>query len=127
MNNVSKRNVAKVGNLKPLKTFPASPSGYDDIVYNIKELDLEVHYECYGHEGELRNGKLVFEFFVALSIESETNGASHFGTVLPPNSATLFEFDSDLRDGFRGFQIWFSNNQLITVVCQRVLVGNEMF
>jgi hypothetical protein len=109
--------------LKPLKAFPIAPSGYDDVICRINELNLEVAYECCDSDGETRTGNIVFDFFVALSIESENNN----GVGLPRRSEMLYTFPADDREGFRGFQIWFSNNHLITVVCKRVVIGNEEF
>jgi hypothetical protein len=109
--------------LKLLKQFPIAPTGYGDVEYKIDGLNLEVMYQCHDREGEYRTGKLVFEFFVALCIESANNDNGW----LPPDSDTLYGFESNEREGFRGYQVWFSDNDLITVSCQRVLVENEVY
>lgn len=110
--------------LKALKEFPRAPTGYGDIDYEFVELDLRVTYHCTDQNGVDRVGTLVFEFCVAHCIESETNRG---GSVLPPDADTLFGFPSDMREGFSGYKIWFSNNQVITAICERVLVDNEEF
>ena len=106
-----------------LKEFPVAPTGYGDIDYEFVELDLRVTYHCRDQAGNDRVGTLVFEFCVAHCIESETNRDAD----LPPSSATLFGFASDKREGFSGYKIWFSSNQVITAICKRVLIGNELF
>jgi hypothetical protein len=114
---------AIIEDLKPLKKFPTAPAGYGDVSYRINNLDLIVSYECIDQDGLQHSGELKFEFFIALSIESETNNK----VGLPHDSAVLFCFDSDLRESFKGYQIWFSNNDLATLVCKRVIIGNEVF
>lgn len=115
-----------VDGLRLLKQYPVAPTGYDDVHYSFDNLDLSVIYQCSDKDGGDRHGILKFETCYALAIESETNSEGWFD--LPPESAALFGFSTSMRrDGAKGFQVWFPNNAVITVICERVVDGNEVF
>jgi hypothetical protein len=119
-----KFNDEEVVGLREIKTIARPSAGYGDVTYEFSDRDLTVNFKYSDqHTASRKSGAVKFEFVVALSIESETN--NKIG--LPDESGVLFGFDTNLRKGFSGYQIWFSNNDLITVVCQRVFIGNEVF
>ena len=116
-----KRNVTT---LRKLKSFPVSPRGYDDVVYSFDRANFSLTYSCLDSDDLAQHGTLLFEFVIGLCIENENNDE---GVEFPDTSATLYGFETKARRGFRGYQIYFSNNDVVTVICERVLVGNEEF
>jgi hypothetical protein len=98
--------------------LPSSQSGCGGVNFNFTDSNVVVDYEYFDDAKEVEAvAKLSFEFVVAISIESENN--SRVG--LPERSETLYGFKTDVREGFRGFQLWLSDNYLITVVCNKVV------
>jgi hypothetical protein len=117
------KNIYSAIDLTPLKEFPIAPSGYDNVDYLFIKPDLEVTYSCIDEFDQKRTGKLFFDFVIAVSIEYESNDIIN----LPEHSDVLYSHTSNLREGFKGYKVWFSNNELISVVCKHVLVDNERF
>jgi hypothetical protein len=115
---------ATVPEPKILKVLPQSDMGYGDIDYEFRDRDLIVDFQHFDQGTREENrGRIVFSFVIALSIESENNNHTGF----PPDSGVIYGFDADLREGFTGYQVWFTHNDLVTVVCQKAIIGNEVF
>ena len=108
--------------LSVVKKFPVAPWGYETD-YSFKELDLEVTFNAIDQNQQKISGRINFISCFAICIEAESNNTTN----LPPRSDTLYSFDSVEREGFRGFQIWFSDDSLITVACRSVMIGNEEY
>jgi hypothetical protein len=109
--------------LKVLKRLHDPSSGILDTSYRIEELNVHLTYEYEDETGKMCQGRITFEFFAALSLENDSNGSG----ILPPQSMTLYEFQSNKREGFRGFKIWLPDAEMIEISCKSVLIGNERF
>jgi hypothetical protein len=112
-----------VNMMKALTRIPDMPLGVSKLSYCIENLDAEVSYVYEENDVVQFSGRIKFEFFVAITIESETNVNSN----LPPEPFILYEFAPSKREDFRGFKIWFEDGEVVTVSCKSVLVGNERF
>jgi hypothetical protein len=113
--------------LKIIKRIPDMPFGVSKLSYRIEDLDAEIYYEYEENDEVKFSGRIKFEFYVALSIESENNAYSGPDSNLPPEPFAIYEFKPSKREGFRAFKIWFEDGEVITVSCKNVLVGNEKF
>jgi hypothetical protein len=114
----------KITNLTLLKHLPVVVSGYDDVRYEFLDRDLKVRFSyTFNDKKTSKIETLEFHFTIAIGIESENNN----DVGLPSKSDVLFSFEADAMEGFNGYQIWFSNNDLVTVVCQYVTYNNEKF
>jgi hypothetical protein len=112
--------------LKIIKRIPDMPLGVSKLSYRIEDLNVEVYYEYAENDKVVFSGRIKFDFYVALSIESENNAYSGPDSSLPPEPFVLYEFAPSKREGFRGFKIWFEDGEVITVSCKSVLIGNEI-
>ena len=106
--------------LSEIIKLPTSSSGTGEVKFDFSEANFAVEYEYFDKNiGKDAYAKLDFCFAIAISIESETNDS----VGLPQKSELLYSFDTNVREGFRGFLLWLNGNVLLTVVCSKVIYG----
>jgi hypothetical protein len=109
--------------MKKLQELSVPINGSDTINYAFKGLDFFLDYELSTGSGSSEpRGSLRFEFVIGLCIESENNRG---GLNLPEQSHVLYGFATDVSEGFKGYQVWFVDNQLVTVICEKAFIGDK--